>query len=266
MRTDTFQDITAPRNQVLWLILGFQSGFMNAGGFLACHRFVSHVTGYGTNVGVALGQRNYLAAFELALAPLLFCAGAAFSAILVDRRLIHKQEPRLQLGISLLAALNLVIYFGEQSGYLGEFGEPLELQRDYLLLFCLCFACGLQNGLFTGLTGGKVRTTHLTGPTTDIGLNLVKVYTLDPNDPERRSLALQNWLRLKIVLAFSAGSAIAVLVFDRETYEGFAVPAALSIFLVWYIRKLLTVGGGGPQAKEAADSLLVPATPAQQTD
>ena len=53
------------------------------------------------------------------------------------------------------------------------------LQRDYLLLFVLCFACGLQNGLFSGLTRGQVRTTHLTGPITDIGLNLTKIFTLD---------------------------------------------------------------------------------------
>ena len=52
------------------------------------------------------------------------------------------------------------------------------LQRDFLLLFALCFACGLQNGLFSGLTRGQVRTTHLTGPITDIGLNLTKVFTL----------------------------------------------------------------------------------------
>ena len=66
MRTDIFADVTERRNQVLWLSLAFQGGFMNAGGFLACHRFVSHVTGYGTHVGVALGREEYLGAFEMA--------------------------------------------------------------------------------------------------------------------------------------------------------------------------------------------------------
>src|SRR4028118_954830 len=172
MRTDIFKDVAARHNQVLWLLLAFQSGFINTGGFLACHRFVSHMSGYGTYVGVELGQRQYLGAFEMALAPLFFLAGAIYSGWLVDRRLILQQEPRVERGRMTTAALNLLIYLGEFSGWLGTFGEPLVLQRDFLLLFALCFACGLQNGLFTGLTNGKVRTTNMTGPITDTGPRL----------------------------------------------------------------------------------------------
>ena len=69
MIMDVFKNVVARRNQVLWLMLAFQSGFMNAGGYLAVHRFISHMTGYGTYVGVALAQKQYLGAFEMALAP-----------------------------------------------------------------------------------------------------------------------------------------------------------------------------------------------------
>ena len=228
---------------------------MNTGGFLACHRFVSHMSGYGTYVGVELGQKHYLAAFEMALAPLFFLAGAIYSGWLVDRRIILQQEPRLQRGMVALAALNLLIYLGEFSGWLRAFGEPLVLQRGFLLLFALCFACGLQNGLFTGLTKGQVRTTHLTGPITDIGLNLVKARTLDRHDPERARLSKLNVLRVKIVIAFLSGALIATLVFTQMTYEGFAVPAAISLFLVWYVRVLLKVGGGGSLRGDPASLL-----------
>lgn len=256
MRTDIFKDVTARQNQVLWLLLAFQGGFMNTGGFLACHRFVSHMSGYGTYVGVGLGQRQYVEAFEMAIAPLFFLAGAIYSGWLVDRRIILQQEPRLQRGMISLAALNLFIYLGEFSGWLGTFGEPLVLQRGFLLLFALCFACGLQNGLFTGLTKGQVRTTHLTGPITDIGLNLVKVQTLERHDPGRALLWKLNVLRVKIVISFLSGSLIATLVFTQMTYEGFAVPAAISLFLIWYVRVLLKVGGGDSLEGDLA-SLLV---------
>ena len=68
------------------------------------------------------------------------------------------KEPNIEGGIITLAVLNLIIYLGEFSEYLGTFGEPLVLQRDFFLLFILCFACGLQNGLFSGVTKGQVRT------------------------------------------------------------------------------------------------------------
>lgn len=260
MRTDIFKDVTARQNQVLWLLLAFQGGFMNTGGFLACHRFVSHMSGYGTYVGVDLGQGRYLGAFEMAFAPLFFLAGAIYSGWLVDRRIILQQEPRLERGMIVMAALNLFIYLGEFSGWLGTFGEPLVLQRDFLLLFALCFACGLQNGLFTGLTKGQVRTTHLTGPITDIGLNLVKARTLERHDPERASLSMLNVLRVKVVLSFLSGSLIATLVFTQMTYEGFAVPAAISLFLNWYVRIVLKVGGGDSLERHPA-SLLVHVKP-----
>ncbi len=243
MRTDIFKDVTGPRNQFLWLVLAFQSGFMNAGGFLAVHQYVSHVTGYGTSVGLALGQRSYARAFELAVAPACFLLGAMSAGVLVDRRLILGKEPRVQLGLGILAFLNFVVYLGEYFELFGVFGEPLELQRDFLLLFILCFACGLQNGLFTTITGGAVRTTHLTGPTTDIGLYVVKVRTLAPDDPERKRLAMLNWVRLKIVIGFSSGSAIAALVFAWVNFEGFAVPCATGLMLLWQVRRRLTEAG-----------------------
>jgi uncharacterized membrane protein YoaK (UPF0700 family) len=256
MRTDIFKDVTARHNQVLWLLLAFQGGFINTGGFIACHRFVSHMSGYGTYVGVELGQEHYLGAVEMALAPLFFLAGAIYAGWLVDRRIILQQEPRLQRGMIVLATLNLFIYLGEYWGWLRAFGEPLEVRRGFLLLFALCFSCGLQNGLFTSLTKGQVRTTHMTGPITDIGLNLVMARTRERDDPERARISKLNVLRVKNVISFMSGSLIATLIFTQMTYEGFVVPAAISLCLVWYVRVLLQVGGGGTLKGDPA-SLIV---------
>ncbi|SIO45340.1 Uncharacterized membrane protein YoaK, UPF0700 family [Singulisphaera sp. GP187] len=259
MNIDVFKNVVAPRNQVLWLILAFQSGFMNAGGYLAVHRFVSHITGYGTYVGVALAQKQYLGAFEMALAPLFFLAGAIVAGWIVDRKMILGEAPNIEGGIITLAALNLFIYLGEFSEYLGTFGEPLVLQRDFLLLFILCFACGLQNGLFAGATKGQIRTTHLTGPVTDLGINISKILTLRSGDPERSQLIAMNWLRVKIIVAFSGGSLIAALVFTELTYEGFAVPCAISLYLVWYIRRLNH--SHELEKRSATATTIVPAEP-----
>lgn len=225
---------------------------MNAGGFLACHQFVSHVTGYGTSVGAALGRQSYLGTLELAVAPLCFLAGAIYAGWLIDRRELRGQEPGVIAGFLSLAAANLVVYLGGVSGLFGIFGEPLDLQHDFLLLFLLCFACGLQNGLTTNLTGGQVRTTHLTGPTTDIGLSYARIASLPREDPERLRLVPQNWLRVRIVIAFSAGSMIATLVFHRLAYQGFAAPCVLSAFLAWYVSRLrdsrtVTAGEGAEE-------------------
>lgn len=252
MMADIFGDVHGRGVGRLWLLLGFQAGFMNAGGFLACHRFVSHVTGYGTQVGVVFGLGQTFRALELALAPLMFIAGAACAGWLVDRETLHGREPRLVPGLVILAAMNLAVYLGGVGEVFGRFGEPLELQRDFLLLFCLCFACGLQNGLFTGLTGGQVRTTHITGPSTDIGLGLAKVAALGRDDPRRAEFGAATWLRARIAAAFTVGSLSATAMFSWAGYGGFAVPCGLSGFLVWYVRKLMHIGAA--RARAAADA------------
>ncbi len=50
-----------PSNWVLfhWFLLSFNAGCINAGGFLATGRFVSHVTGFATFFGVDLANREH---------------------------------------------------------------------------------------------------------------------------------------------------------------------------------------------------------------
>jgi uncharacterized membrane protein YoaK (UPF0700 family) len=239
MNTAVFKDVHKPSLVCLWLLLAFQSGFMNAGGFLACHRFVSHVTGYSTHIGVSLHQQNFLLALDMAVAPTFFVLGAAYAGWLIDRRMLRNTEPKLGFGIATLAMLNLAIYLGGVLGIFGEFGEPLVLSRDFTLLFFLCFACGLQNGLFLGLTAGQIRTTHLTGPATDIGVNLSKIISLPRRHEERDRLTANTWLKLSILIAFSMGSMISAMVFSMVTYEGFGIPCLISVFLVWYVNLLM---------------------------
>ena len=46
-----------PENLFIWFLLALQGGFVNVGGFMAVHRFVSHMTGFGTWIGVELANR-----------------------------------------------------------------------------------------------------------------------------------------------------------------------------------------------------------------
>jgi uncharacterized membrane protein YoaK (UPF0700 family) len=44
----------------IWLIAAFKAGFINSAGFLATGKFVSHITGFGTQVGMAVGHNDFL--------------------------------------------------------------------------------------------------------------------------------------------------------------------------------------------------------------
>jgi|688.fasta_scaffold153269_2 uncharacterized membrane protein YoaK (UPF0700 family) len=238
-RVDAFKKILLKENVFLWILLAFQAGFINAGGFLACHRFVSHVTGYGTQVGLKFSEGSFWVALEMILAPLSFILGASFSAYLIDRRIFQGKEPRVRTSLVTQSALLFIVFVFGEAGFFGEFGEPLVLQRDFELLFTLCFICGMQNATFTCLTNGQIRTTHMTGLSTDLGMNLVRIPYLPVDEQEKKYQKQMNWLRFYTFMSFMLGSAIAAIVFDRIGYHGFILPALSSLVVLFQALKVL---------------------------
>lgn len=224
-------------NQVLWLALAFHAGFLNAGGFLACHRFVSHMTGFGTQIGVSVSFKEYLIAGEMIFAPISFIAGSGLAGYLIDRKIDKNSQPRLIQGILIMIFLNLSVFLGGVTGFFGVFGEPLLLQRDFLLLFILTFICGLQNGLFVSMTTGQIRTTHITGLSTDIGLNFVRQLYMKAG-AAKKVHNQKNFLRIKTVLSFSIGSLIAAIIFKDVEYWGFLVSSAISLAILFWVLKM----------------------------
>lgn len=215
----------------LWMLLSFKAGFLNAAGFLAAGRFVSHVTGFGTQVGVSLAHEEYAFGIELLIIPLAFIAGSMVPGLILDRDYSsHKVPPYpivqfiITFSLAVIAALGI-------SGWFGEFSTIENDFHDIVLLGFLCFVCGLKNGLTTWATYGKIRTTHITGLATDIGLHLPKLFrgTQNGRFPEQGRV---NKVRVATLLSFTTGSLVAAFIFPRFGYYGFLLPAILSFCLL----------------------------------
>lgn len=228
---------TIPREQVigkyfwLWPLFCLQAGLLNSGGFLASHSFVTHVTGFGTRVGVELSQGNIFLGLEMLLIPACFIAGNMAAGYFTEVRPIRGKAPRAQVPLILLSVLLGLISLGGVIDVFGSFGEPLILQRDFALLGLLCFASGLQNGTITSMTGGVVRTTHLTGISTDLGLNATRILA-------RKDESDRRWFRLRLMKLcfFALGAALGTLLFIKLEYLGFLLPAVLNLVLVLRLR------------------------------
>lgn len=239
LKSDCFKDILKRENVFLWLLLAFQAGYVNAAGFLACHRFVSHMTGFGTQVGLSLGEGKLLAGLEMIFAPVSFILGSVLSGYLIDKRIYRGEEAHVRTSAFIQFLLIVIVFIGGSFEVFGEFGEPLELQRDFALLFILCFMCGLQNATFTSLTNGLIRTTHLTGLSTDIGIHLVRNKYIDVPDEKRDELYKINWLRLYTFASFFTGSAISAIVMVIGEYQGFLLPIGTSLIIFIYINYVM---------------------------
>lgn len=227
----------------LWSLLGFQAGFLNAFGVLSCGRYVSHVTGFGTQIGIALGSRNFIFAAELVGFPLSFIAGAFSNSVLTGVRLEKGKVPCYTVVTGILPFLLFILFAFGAYGAFGMFGEMLIRARDFALLFLLSFICGMQNGCFATLTKGSIRTTHLTGISTDIGTDLARMWLGELKEPERTLTRQTNISRVMTFCFFGLGSIISVLASQHSGYHALAVPLLTSfiVFLwVWKIEEKLS--------------------------
>lgn len=214
---------SAQANQQLGLVLAFVAGAANAGGFLAVHQYTSHMTGIVSAMAdhLALGQlRDYLAGFG---ALLSFIAGAACSAILVNfarRRRLHS-EFALPLMIEALLLLGFGA-LGERLSHVAGLFVPLTVML-------LSFIMGLQNALITKLSHAEIRTTHITGLVTDIGIELGKMAywnSSDPALPPVRANPVRLRVLLQLAVCFFVGGVSGALGFKLIGYLA-TLPLAL---------------------------------------
>lgn len=206
-----------------WLMLSMAAGGVNAGGFFACERFVSHVTGNAMQLSLETGTALLR---DSALLLLAFILGAMSSATFLERRYLRKRRALYALPLLVVACLLIAVSMAGHAGVFGPFGgdgtkEPTEI----VLLAVLGFAMGLQNAAVATSTGMVVRTTHLTGPATDFGVQLATSFFAMGN---ARKDALQGAaLRGGKIASFVIGAALMVPLASKTRFLSFLGPAAL---------------------------------------
>ena len=185
------------------------AGVINAVGFLGVHhQALSHMSGTVTVLGMELGRANYGVALHA-----LSILAAFFIGCLVSGALISQGSLRLgrRYGVALSlesAALFLSVYFLRRGANVG----------DYLA----ALACGLQNAMVSSYSGSTMRTTHMTGMVTDLGIacgHFLRGATVD-------------WFRFRLYgvlfLGFFAGGVLGAMGYGHFGYDALLFPAGLS--------------------------------------
>jgi uncharacterized membrane protein YoaK (UPF0700 family) len=150
-------------DQKLAAYLASIAGAVNSAGFMITGSFTSHVTG---NVGrladdLALGRGSLVALAAAAVTT--FFAGSVAASMLIESRLLGRMS-RTSAALLFTEALLIAAF----SFTARPSGVPS------LGVIFLSAAMGLQNTLVTRLSGAVVRTTHLTGVVTDLGIEIAR--------------------------------------------------------------------------------------------
>ena len=209
------------------VILTFVAGALNAGGFLAIGQYTSHITGMVSALADQLVLRNVELAGIAAVSWIAFASGAASTALLVNY--LRRRGVRNLYAIPLLVEALLILLFGTFGGTLRQH----ELADVSLAVITLCFTMGLQNALITKISKAEIRTTHLTGLTTDLGIEIGKLLYWNRTHPADTSDAVRaDRVKLRIhaslIASFLGGGIAGALCFN---YAGFmsTVPLAFAL-------------------------------------
>jgi uncharacterized membrane protein YoaK (UPF0700 family) len=228
LRTLTAHKRTDDANRRLGQALAFVAGAANAGGFLAVGQYTSHMTG----IVSAMADNLAFGSVTLVLAGLssllAFMTGAATSAMLINWG--RRRQAQSEFAMPLMLEALLLLCFG-------LLGSNLEQHRWLFVpatVDLLCFIMGLQNAIITKISKAEIRTTHVTGLVTDIGIELGKLFYWNFGavaDWENRVQADRGRLRLLASLLgmFFAGGLVGAFGFKKI---GFVATVPLAAILV----------------------------------
>jgi uncharacterized membrane protein YoaK (UPF0700 family) len=221
--------VFSARHLPSWLILAFSAGAVNVVAFLACSRFVSHISGTVSSIG--MNASIFALALDSAVVLGCFVVGAMTAAALLEGRDYHKKAPLFAVPLLLVSAILAGVGALGALGAFGVFGSlggSVEGPRDFVFLAflsTLSFAMGLQNAAVATSTGLLVRTTHMTGPATDLGTHLTAaLYT---HGDARRGAFRHAGLRAGKIAAFACGGATGAALASAHGYAAFFVPSAI---------------------------------------
>lgn len=189
---------TLKHNLGIASLLSFVAGVVNVAGFLAVQRLTTNVTGHFAYFVDEIFKLEFWKGFVYFLYIFFFFLGSFVSNLLVE--IISKKNDNYVYIIPTI--IESIILFS-----VAFFGHFFISKNSDLLAFCLLFAMGLQNSLVTTISNATVRTTHLTGLFTDLGIDLSQLFFYR-HKVQKDKLIASIKLRLTIISFFFIGGII----------------------------------------------------------
>lgn len=213
---------TLKHNLRIATVLSFDAGIVNVTGFLAFQQLTTNVTGH-----FALFI-NDVANFQVWKGTIYFLYFFSFLfGSFVSSFLIEKFKENKKLNVFLVPTLiECVILLS-----IGLLSNVIEMSASDLIVCFLLFAMGLQNSFVTKISNAVVRTTHLTGLFTDLGIELSQLF-FPKSHPNRDKLKANIKLRMYIISFFFAGGLVGGFLYSKLDLKLNTLIFAASILLL----------------------------------
>lgn len=218
---------TYSHNLKLASILSGVAGVVNIVGVLKLNLLTTNVTGHFAYFSEQLVFKNYRMALAYLFYILFFLFGAFVSSLIMEW--ISKYKPQTSYVIPILIEIVILSIVG--------FSSLLVSNEHFLpsiiLSSALLFSMGLQNALVSRVSQSVVRTTHLTGLFTDLGIELSQLFFYR-NRSATIQLKKSIQLKVAIICCFFAGCILGGFAFPYFELKTLLLPVGLLFFALWY--------------------------------
>jgi uncharacterized membrane protein YoaK (UPF0700 family)/anti-anti-sigma regulatory factor len=235
---------SARQQSRLAITLAWVAGYTNTISILTCATVTSHTSGTTSNFGREVAQGEWDPAGWAFFLLVTFFMGAMISGFATETGRRRGWESIYVLPM----AMETLLLAGFAVGL--ELYGPL-IPQTGAAIYCItgfaAAAMGLQNATITRISGGMIRTTHVTGVLTDLGSELAKLTsTFFDGDAvpgaaplHRVNPHLKRCLLLGSVFGgFAVGACLGAVVFDHAARFAMFPPV---LFLVWIIYQDVTL-------------------------
>jgi uncharacterized membrane protein YoaK (UPF0700 family) len=187
-------------------VLSFIAGIVNITGVLSVKVLTTNVTGHFAYFSEELGKRNYITALVFLIYIFCFLAGAFISNLLIEA--VIRIKAAVAHTIPMIIEILILTFVGMMDNHLAG-------TQGQVIACALLFSMGLQNSLVTKVSQSVVRTTHLTGLFTDLGIELSQLFFYR-QEAELRRLSRSIYMKLAIIAFFFIGCVLGGFIF--KTY------------------------------------------------
>jgi len=217
---------TFRHNFRLAVFLSYTAGLVNICGVLALGVLTTNVTGHFAYFAEGVFKKDNLFSFNFLFYILAFLCGSFTSGFLTEytaRKGRHApHNPAMFMEIFFLLSLGL---FGDTLVKQG-FSKPL-------MACTMLFTMGLQNSLVSKISNSAVRTTHLTGLFTDLGIELSQLFFYKGRG-QQKHLLLNIGLRGGIIIFFFLGCVTGGFLYVHITFKVLIIAAATLVAALIY--------------------------------
>jgi uncharacterized membrane protein YoaK (UPF0700 family) len=207
-------------------LLSFVAGLVNITGVLALKTLTTNVTGHFAFFAEEIMRHDYATAFTFLVFTVFFLIGSFISSFLAE--LVTQKNPDLSHIVPITLEMFILIgigFFGSQSGIATLEGK--------LTAFFMLFAMGIQNSLVTNISRSTVRTTHLTGLFTDLGIELSQLFFYKKTEDVKK-LKTSIFLRLSIITFFFMGCFSGGIIYQFLEIKTLFIAAFCLLIAQWY--------------------------------